>query len=204
MIDRARSNTAQLGHKNVEFRLGEIENLPVADNAIDAVISNCVINLSPNKRRVFEEAFRVLKPKGRLMISDIVLLKKLPVAIRQSAEAYIGCISGAVLKDEYLRTIRDAGFKEVKIMGEMKFPLEHMVNDPTVKKIIKKLKISAGKARELADSVVSVKISGVKPRIDRRKALSLRASSSLAKCNFRSRSSNSVVDGAQGLIMTST
>jgi len=86
MIDRARSNTAQLGHKNVEFRLGEIENLLVAYNAIDAVISNCVINLSPNKRRVFEEAFRALKPQSRLMISDIVLSKRLPAAMRRSVD----------------------------------------------------------------------------------------------------------------------
>jgi arsenite methyltransferase len=163
MIDRARVNTAKFRHKNVEFRLGEIENLPVADDAIDVVISNCVINLSPNKRRVFEETFRVLKPQGRLMISDIVLSKKLPVAIRRSVEAYIGCISGAVLKGEYLRTIRGAGFTDVKVIDETIFPLEHMVNDPSVKKIIKELKIPLGKVREIADSIVSVKVSGVKP-----------------------------------------
>lgn len=164
MIDRARTNTAKFRYKNVEFRLGEIENLPVADNAIDAVISNCVINLSPNKRRVFEEAFRVLKPRGRLMISDIVLSRKLPAAIRRSVEAYIGCISGAMLKDEYLRAIRGAGFADVKVMDETKFPLEHMANDPSVKKIIKELKIPPGKVREIADSIASVKISGVKPK----------------------------------------
>jgi len=165
MIDRARVNMAKFNHKNVEFRLGEIENLPVADNAIDAVISNCVINLSPNKRRVFEEAFRVLKPQGRLMISDIVLSKKLPVAIRRSVEAYIGCISGAALKDEYLSTIRDAGFVDVNVMDETIFPLEHMLNNPSIKRIIKELKISLVKAMEIADSIVSVKVSGVKPSI---------------------------------------
>jgi len=163
MIDKARENARRGRHKNVEFRLGEIENLPVADNSIDMVISNCVINLSPNKGRVFEEAFRVLKPHGKLMISDIALLKKLPEAIRHSVEAYIGCISGAVLRDEYIKTIRAAGFKEVRTIEETRFPLEHMVNDPTVNAIIKKMKIPAGKIREIADSVVSVKVSGVKP-----------------------------------------
>jgi len=163
MIDKARSNIAKFRHKNVEFRLGEIENLPVADNAIDVVISNCVINLSSNKGRVFEEAFRVLKPRGRLMISDIVLLKELPEVIRHNVEAYIGCISGAVLKDEYIKTIRAAGFKDVRIIEETRFPLEYMVDDPTVKEIVKKLKIPPGKIRGIAESVVSVKICGVKP-----------------------------------------
>lgn len=112
MIDRARRNARKGGYRNVEFRLGEIENLPVADKTVDLLISNCVINLAPNKKRVFEEAFRVLKPGGRLMISDIVLLKKLPETIKKSRRAYVGCVSGATMKNEYLALLKDAGFQK--------------------------------------------------------------------------------------------
>jgi arsenite methyltransferase len=95
MLERARANAKKGGYKNVEFRLGEIENMPVADNTADTIISNCVINLSPDKQRVFQEAFRVLKPKGRLMISDMVLLRDLPNQIKRSVLAYVGCVAGA-------------------------------------------------------------------------------------------------------------
>ena len=112
MLDKARENARNGGYKNVEFRLGEIENLPVADNSVDAIISNCVINLSTDKRRVFEEAFRVLKPGGRLMVSDIVILKELPDFIKDSVDAYVGCVSGAIKKNEYLKAIKASGFEE--------------------------------------------------------------------------------------------
>ncbi len=102
MLDKARENARKGNYKNVEFRLGEIENLPVADNAVDVIISNCVINLAPDKKRVFDEAFRVLKPGGRLMVSDIVLTKELPAALKNSIEAYVGCVAGASKKDDYL------------------------------------------------------------------------------------------------------
>ena len=102
MLEKARANAVKGKYTNVEFRLGEIENLPVADNSVDVIISNCVINLAPNKQRVFEEAFRVLAPNGRLMVSDIVLLKKLPQAIQENVEAYAGCISGQKLKKNTL------------------------------------------------------------------------------------------------------
>ncbi len=95
MLDRARENARKGNYDNVEFRLGEIENLPVGDNQVDVIISSCVINLSPNKKRVFQEAFRVLRPGGSLMVSDIVLLKELPEEIRNSVVAYIGCVAGA-------------------------------------------------------------------------------------------------------------
>src|SRR5512136_525016 len=101
MLDKARANAKRGKYTNVEFRLGEIENLPVADSSVDVIISNCVINLAPNKKRVFEEAFRVLAPKGRLMVSDIVVLKKLPQAVQKNAEAYSSCIAGAEIKDKY-------------------------------------------------------------------------------------------------------
>jgi len=98
MLDRARENAIRGNYSNVEFRLGEIENLPVESGSVDVVISNCVINLSPDKRRVFDEAYRVLKPGGRLMVSDIVLDKELPESLRNSIEAYVSCVAGHLLR----------------------------------------------------------------------------------------------------------
>jgi len=164
MIEKARGNAKKGNYGNVEFRLGEIENLPVADNAADVLISNCVINLVPDKRRVFKEAFRVLKPGGRLMISDIVLLKELPAFIKNSIEAYIGCISGAIMRDEYISTIEAAGFHEVSIIDETPFPIDCMTNDPTVKALIETLNIPPQKVEEVASSVISIKVDGVKPK----------------------------------------
>jgi ubiquinone/menaquinone biosynthesis C-methylase UbiE len=165
MVEKARENARKANSANVEFRLGEIENLPVGDNSVDIVISNCVINLSPEKRRVFAEAFRVLKPGGRLMISDIVLLKELPDVLKNSLEAYVGCLSGALLKDEYIKIIKAVGFKEVRIIDETSFPMEFITNDPTAKKIIENSKILPEKAREVASSVLSIKVSGIKSNI---------------------------------------
>jgi arsenite methyltransferase len=163
MIEKARENARKGNYKNVEFRLGEIEHLPAADNSVDAVISICVINLSPDKKGVFAEAFRVLRPGGRMMISDIVLLKELPDFIKNSIEAYIGCVSGAMLKDEYLKAVQEAGFRDVKIMGEAAFPAELILSDPTAKELIKKLEMGPERAGEVANSVISIKVSGIKP-----------------------------------------
>ena len=163
MIDKARENARKGDYTNVEFRLGEIENLPAADNSVDIVISNCVLNLAPDKNRVFNEAFRVLKPGGRLMISDIVLLKELPDFIKNSIEAYIGCLSGAVKRDEYIDAIKSAGFQEVSIIDESSFPIECMANDPTAKAIIKNLEIPPEEIKEVAGSVNSIKVYGAKP-----------------------------------------
>ena len=162
MIEKARENARKGGYENVEFRLGEIENLPVADNSVDVVISNCVINLAPDKRRVFKEVYRVLKPGGRLMVSDIVLLKELPDFIKNSIEAYVGCISGAAMKEEYIGAIETAGFQEVKIIDEAPFPIECMANDPTAKAITKNLEIPPEEVKEVANSVISMKVHGVK------------------------------------------
>lgn len=113
MIRLARKNAEKVGASNVEFRLGEIENLPVADESVDVIISNCVINLSPDKPRVFREAFRVLKPGGRLQVSDIVWTRPVPEEIRSDMEKWAGCIAGALLESEYLDHIRAAGFVDV-------------------------------------------------------------------------------------------
>ncbi|MFQ6035120.1 MAG: methyltransferase domain-containing protein, partial [Sedimentisphaerales bacterium] len=141
----------------------EIEKLPVEDNSVDVVISNCVINLSPDERRVFMEAFRVLKPGGRLMISDIVLLKELPAFIKSSIEAYIGCLSGAIMRDEYIEAIKATGFQGVRIIDETPFPIEFLANDPTTKAIIEDLKLPSERVKEIANSIMSIKVSGTKP-----------------------------------------
>jgi len=163
MVEKARENARKGGCQNVEFRLGEIENLPVADNSVDVVISNCVINLAPDKNRVFMEAFRVLKPGGRLMISDMVLLKELPDFIKNSIEAYIGCLSGAIMRDKYIGAIKAAGFQDIRIIDETSFPIECMANDPTAKAIIENLKIPLEEVKGVANSVISIKVYGVKP-----------------------------------------
>jgi len=163
MIDKARQNAQKGNYANVEFRLGEIENLPVADNQGDMIISNCVINLSPDKPRVFKEAFRVLKPGGRLMVSDIVLLKELPEEIKNSVSAYVSCLAGATMKEDYLAAVKGAGFAEIQILDEKTFPVDLMTNDPTVKAVAENLNVSREKAEGLAKSVASIKVSGIKP-----------------------------------------
>lgn len=147
MVYKARENARKGDYKNVEFRLGEIENLPVADGSVDVVISNCVINLSLNKKQVFEEAFRVLKPGGRLIISDIVLLDELPPTIRDDENAYVSCVSGAIRKEGYVSLIEQAGFKEISILEETVFPLKSILDNPAAEKL----------------SASSITICGIKP-----------------------------------------
>jgi SAM-dependent methyltransferase len=118
MLDRARTAATRGGYTNVEFRMGEIEHLPVADATVDAVISNCVINLSPDKKQVFREAHRVLREGGRLMVSDIVTRGELPEEIRNDAALYAGCVAGALPEEDYLNSIREAGFREVRVVEE--------------------------------------------------------------------------------------
>ncbi len=162
MLDRSRENARKGKYKNVEFRLGEIEHLPLADESADVIISNCVINLSQDKPQVFKEASRVLKPGGRLMVSDIVLLAELPQEILSSVEAYVGCIAGASQKSDYLAAIEGAGFKDVKVVDETVFPTDSLADDPTVKAIIQEAHITRAQIKKFARSVVSVKVSGVK------------------------------------------
>jgi ArsR family transcriptional regulator len=119
MISKARQNAKKYGFANVEFRLGEIEDLPLENESIDVIISNCVINLSPDKPKVFNEAYRVLKKGGKMLVSDIVLLKELSKADRKDKKMIAGCVGGALLKDKYLKMIKSAGFT-VKIISEDK------------------------------------------------------------------------------------
>lgn len=162
MLDRARENARQGDYQNVEFRLGEIENLPVADGSVDVVISNCVINLSPDKRRVFAETFRVLKPGGRLMVSDTVLLRELPDVVRESSAAYVGCVAGAIKKDDYLEMVKTAGFQEVEIVDESVYAVQVPSGAAAAETCCKKSDISE-EAEEVTDLVSSIRIRGVKP-----------------------------------------
>jgi arsenite methyltransferase len=163
MIEKARENARRGNFENVEFRLGEIENLPIADNHADAIISNCVINLSPDKDRVFHEAFRVLKPGGRLMVSDIVLMSELPDSIKNSVAAYIGCLAGATMKNEYVKAIKSAGFKQVNIVDETSFSADYAPNDPIVQTLANDSGISQADLKKLGSSIKSVKVHAVKP-----------------------------------------
>jgi len=124
MILKARAIATKNGYKNVEFRLGEIEDLPVEDSSVDVIISNCVINLALDKQKVFREAYRVLKQGGRIMISDLVTEEELSKEIRDNFSAWAGCIAGALVKEDYLDTIRRAGFKNVKIVSESHYNID--------------------------------------------------------------------------------
>ncbi|HPC83564.1 MAG TPA: arsenite methyltransferase [Thermoanaerobaculaceae bacterium] len=163
MLERARALARRDGIENVEFRLGEIEALPVADATADMVISNCVINLSPDKPRVFAEAFRVLKPGGVLMVSDLVLRRPLPERVRASVEAYVGCISGALLRDDYLATIGAAGFACVEVLAESTYPVGALHPDATECAITSGTGLTAEDLRVTAEAVVSVKVRAVRP-----------------------------------------
>jgi ubiquinone/menaquinone biosynthesis C-methylase UbiE len=163
MIDKARKNARDHDFENVEFRLGEIENLPVDARSVDVIISNCVINLSPDKPRVFKEAFRVLKPGGRLIVADIVLTKNLPPRIKDSVEAYVGCIGGAVLKEEYLKAIANAGFDDIEVIDAVPFNIDLVLSDPGAQAVLHDIELSDEEAKELAKTIESIRVSGIKP-----------------------------------------
>lgn len=127
MISKARTNAEKLGFKNVEFRLGDIDSMPIDDNTADVVVSNCVMNLVPNKQKAFAETFRIIKSGGHFSISDIVLQGELSDELRNEATLYAGCISGAVQKDEYLQIIKEAGFTNIAIQKERKIDIPNDV-----------------------------------------------------------------------------
>jgi SAM-dependent methyltransferase len=158
MLERARENAEKAGLTNVEFRKGQIEDLPVEDATVDVIISNCVINLSPEKDRVYREAYRVLKPGGRLMISDVILDRPLPEKMLNGIEAYIGCVSGASLRAVYLETISKAGFSEVRILREASFADAISLDDPRVAEILDEVGMSLEEAEGYIDAVMSAHI----------------------------------------------
>jgi len=151
MLAKARANATKVAEANIEFRLGEIEHLPVADSSVDLIISNCVINLSPDKPQVFREAFRVLKPGGRLLVSDLVLTRPLTLEMQKSVDLYIGCVAGASMKEEYLGMMREAGLASVEVLNESRYDVG-----------VDSLPADSPE-RAAFDSVVSVKVGAVKP-----------------------------------------
>ena len=132
MLDLARRNAEEGGFANVEFREGEIEDMPVEDGTVDVIVSNCVINLSPDKPQVFREAFRVLKPGGRLMVSDIVLTGELPEDVKEDVYQYVTCIAGASMREDYLDYIEDAGFVDIQVVEESSYSELDMVRSAKV------------------------------------------------------------------------
>lgn len=162
MIEKARDNADKDGYDNVKFIQSEIEDIPLPDGIADLIISNCVINLSPDKDKVFSEAYRLLKPGGRLMVSDIVLQKDLPESVLGSVEAYIGCVSGAEKIDDYLGYIKDAGFREIKVLEKSVFSLDNVNKSEAFKEIIKGLDISEKDIQDAQQSILSIKVSAYK------------------------------------------
>ena len=126
MLELANKNKIKMGITNVEFRKGEIEDLPVKDNSVDIIISNCVINLSPDKDAVFKEAFRVLKPGARFAVSDMVTQGEFPEQLRANVNAWAGCITGAIDQDDYLEKMRQAGFTDVEVESRKSYGLENL------------------------------------------------------------------------------
>jgi SAM-dependent methyltransferase len=158
MLARAKANAEQARADNVEFRQGYIESLPVDDACVDVVISNCVINLSPEKARVFAEAHRVLRPGGRLAISDLVLKAPLPTGLLRSVEAYVGCVAGAMLRDDYLAAIRAAGFERVEVVAEGSFAGVVDLQSPEIRAAVAADGLTTQDAERILEGVVSLKV----------------------------------------------
>jgi SAM-dependent methyltransferase len=161
MIEKARANAVRAGATNVEFRLGEIEHLPLPDDSVDVVISNCVINLSPDKRQVFREALRVLRPGGRLVVSDLVLTSELPEELRKNVDLYVGCVAGASVREDYLRLMREAGFADVEIVAESGYgtgsaALPHDDPEAEAFRSVVSAKVRAWKPRSTSSEDISV------------------------------------------------
>ncbi|MHB1342236.1 MAG: arsenite methyltransferase [Coriobacteriia bacterium] len=163
MIARARANAAAAGIDTVEFRLGEIESLPVETGAVDAIISNCVINLVPDKSRAFAESLRVLAPGGRFVVSDVVLQGEIPEGLRASVTGYVACLSGAVLESEYLAGLRGAGFVDVEVLERV--PYVTTAEDPFVREIALSAGVAPEDAADVASMFSSVRVRAIKPGV---------------------------------------
>lgn len=163
MIEKAKLNAQKGNYTNVEFINGDIEALPISDNSVDLVISNCVINLTTNKEQVFREIFRVLKPEGRMMISDIILLRKLPEIVSESFEGYIACLAGAVNKIIYINAINDAGFENLQVEKETTFPIELLLTDPIAAGLINMNHLTSEQVQDISNSIASIAIKAFKP-----------------------------------------
>lgn len=157
MIEKARENAEKRGFNNVEFRLGDIEKLPLTANSVDVVVSNCVLNLVPNKKRVFNEIMRVLKPGGHFSISDVVLNGNLPLELTKQAEMYAGCVSGAIQKDDYLQLIDKCGFENKVVQKEK--PI--VIPDDILKSYVNDEDIALMKNKEIG--IFSVTVFAKKP-----------------------------------------
>lgn len=158
MIERARDNARESGFENVEFRHGLLEALPVEDASVDVVLSNCVINLCPDKAKVFREAHRVLRPGGQLAISDIVLDRPVPDALRDCAETWAACIGGAIGREEYLATIRAAGFREVRVEGDVAYCAVVDLQTPEIRMAAARVGLSAEETARAIEAVRSLKL----------------------------------------------
>lgn len=156
MLARARRNAELGGHANVEFREGLIEALPLDDASVDAILSNCVINLSPQKDRVFREARRVLRPGGRMVVSDLVLEAELPAAIAERIDATVGCIGNASLRADYLRTAREAGFGAVEILKESSYGASIAADSPLARDVARDTGLPLSRIAELLGGVTSL------------------------------------------------
>jgi SAM-dependent methyltransferase len=168
MVEQARRNAESSGASNVEFRQGFIEDLPVEDNSVDVLISNCVINLSPDKPAVFREAFRVLRPGGRLAVSDIVLTRELPPSVADNIAAYVGCVAGAPLLDDYLGYLHDAGFEGVELAQSNRAVDSLAADDPIVRSVLEDagsccVDDRSAEIQAIAETVLSAKITARKP-----------------------------------------
>ena len=156
MIEKARLNNDRLGYNNVEFRKGEIENIPIAQDNVDVVVSNCVLNLVPNKQKAFSEIFRILKPGGHFCISDVVLSHQLPPELQGAAEMYAGCVSGASLKSDYLKTILGTGFTDIQILSRKNI----VIPDNILAQHLSSEQIAA--LKEKPETIQSLTVSAVK------------------------------------------
>ncbi len=152
MIEKARSNAEKLGYNNVEFRFGDIEQIPVTANVADVIVSNCVLNLVPNKYNVLKEVYRVLKPGGHFSISDIVLQGQIPAELKQAAEMYAGCVAGAIQKEVYLETITATGFKNIQLQKEKAI----IIPDDILKNYLNEEQIAAYKKSNTAIYSITV------------------------------------------------